>query len=194
MSETHGAILLVRHGKPALSRDVRLSALGYRRWWDDLYESGGLTEGEVATEAVRAFAAGATTILTTPRRRAIESAALVREGHVAQIDPDLIEAHLPTPPLPEFIRLGPKVWGFISRFIWWYFGYSDGGETRRQAEVRADRVARKLIGLSEAGDVMIVAHGFFNIMIGRALRKQGWRQIGREHFSHWNARRFEFKR
>ena len=194
MSDTHGAILLVRHGKPALSRAIRLSAREYRRWWDDLYESGGLTPGEVATEEVRDFAAGACAILTTPRRRAIESAALVREGYEAEVDPDLIEAHLPTPPAPDFIKVGPKTWGFVSRFLWWYFGYGDGGETRLQAEVRADRVADKLVRLSQAGDVMVVAHGFFNIMIGRALRKQGWRQIGREHFSHWNARRFEFKR
>jgi broad specificity phosphatase PhoE len=193
-STSYGAILLVRHGKPALSRNVRLSARGYRRWWDDAYEIGGLMIDEAAPADVREFAEGAAAILTSTRRRAIESAALVRPGYTPAQDPDLIEAPLPTPPLPESFRVGPRIWGFISRFIWWYFGYSAGQESRREAEVRADRVAEKLIGLSQAGDVMVVAHGFFNIMIGRALKKRGWRQIGREGFLHWNARRFEFRR
>jgi broad specificity phosphatase PhoE len=189
-----GAILLVRHGKPALSRDVRLSARGYRRWWDDAYEPGGLMIDEAPPADVLEFAAGAATILTSTRRRAIESAALVRAGHVAAQDPDLIEAPLPTPPLPESFRVGPRIWGFIARFIWWFFGYSAGQESRREAEVRADRAAVRLIGLSQDGDVMVVAHGFFNIMIGRALKKRGWRQIGRKGFLHWNARRFELQR
>ena len=36
-----GAVILARHGEPALSRKIRLTAAGYRAWWAD-YEIGGL--------------------------------------------------------------------------------------------------------------------------------------------------------
>jgi broad specificity phosphatase PhoE len=186
-----GAIVLVRHGMPALSRDVRLSARGYRRWWDEAYEPGGLMIGEEPPQHVRDYAERCAVVLTSVRRRAIESAALARPGYEAARDPDLIEAPLPTPPLPEFVKVGPRVWGFVARFIWWFFGYHSGQESRRQAEARADRAAEKLIAEAQKGDVLVVAHGFFNLMIGRALKKRGWAQVERRGLLHWNARRFE---
>ena len=42
-----GAIVLARHGEPALSRRVRLDSAGYRRWWAS-YEDGGLLHGQSA--------------------------------------------------------------------------------------------------------------------------------------------------
>lgn len=189
-----GAIVLVRHGRPALSRDVRLSARGYRRWWDDAYEPGGLMIDEAPPAHVVEFARGAAVILTSIRRRSIESGALVRPGYSCVEDPDLIEAPLPSPPLPEFIKVGPRVWGFVARTLWWFFGYSSGQESRREAEKRAERAAEKLIKLAQDGDVLVVAHGFFNLMIGRALARRGWRQVERRGLLHWNARRFEQRR
>jgi broad specificity phosphatase PhoE len=179
---------------PALSRDVRLSAKGYRRWWDDAYEPGGLMIDEAAPAHIVEFAQGCATVLTSTRRRAIESARLARPDYVAEQDIDLIEAPLPSPPLPEFVKVGPRVWGFVARFIWWFFGYSSGQESRREAEVRAARAAEKLVRLAEDGDVLVVAHGFFNLMIGRALKRRGWRQVERRGLLHWNARRFETRR
>ncbi len=40
-----GAIMLARHGEPALSRKVRLTAREYRDWWV-LYEAGGIIPGQ----------------------------------------------------------------------------------------------------------------------------------------------------
>ena len=40
-AERVGAIVLARHGEPALHRGVKLDADGYRRWWAR-YEEGGL--------------------------------------------------------------------------------------------------------------------------------------------------------
>ena len=38
---------------------------------------------------------------------------------------------------------------------------------------------------------MVLAHGFFNLLIGRALRKRGWRMTLREGYKYWSTRRFE---
>ncbi len=38
---------------------------------------------------------------------------------------------------------------------------------------------------------MLIAHGYFNFMIGRALVAQGWRRTLDQGFQYWAARRFE---
>ena len=38
---------------------------------------------------------------------------------------------------------------------------------------------------------MVLAHGFFNFMIGRALRRRGWRLVSSQGYKYWSTRRFE---
>ena len=63
-----------------------------------------------------------------------------------------------------------------------------GPLARRVAEAAADL----LTGIAERGqDVVVLAHGFFNFMIGRALRRRGWKQTVSEGYKYWSTRRFE---
>jgi hypothetical protein len=39
-------------------------------------------------------------------------------------------------------------------------------------------------------DVVVVAHGFFNFMIGRALKLRGWKLARSEGWKYWSMRRF----
>ena len=95
----------------------------------------------------------------------------------------LIEAPLPPPGLPAWVKLSPRIWGFLARVWWWYLNHHDGQETRTQAEERADRAAALLIGLAASGeDVVVLAHGFFNHLIGRSLKRQGWRLADSEGY------------
>jgi broad specificity phosphatase PhoE len=88
--------------------------------------------------------------------------------------------------------MSPKLWGFFARFWWWYFNHHEGQETRRDAERRADKAAAMLIELAAEGqDVVVTAHGFFNFMIGRALRRRGWRMTASQGYKYWSTRRFE---
>ena len=90
------------------------------------------------------------------------------------------------------MKLSPRVWGGVSRFWWWVFDHHEGGESRDEAKLRADEAARRLIALaSEGDDVLVVAHGFFNGMVGLALRRRGWRCVRDGGFKYWAARRFE---
>ena len=105
---------------------------------------------------------------------------------------ELIEAPLPPPPWPGWLRLPPNIWGFWARFWWWFFDHHEGGESRRDAEARADRVAAMLEAKAAEGkEVVVLAHGFFNFMIGRALKKRGWRMVESEGWKYWSIRRFE---
>jgi broad specificity phosphatase PhoE len=186
-----GAITLVRHGRPALSRKVTLSAEGYGDWWAQ-YEVLGLREGQAAPDSLKAMARDAGVVLASTRLRSIESATLVCEGRPFLSEAGLIEAPLPPPPWPAWLKLPPTVWGFLSRFIWWWFDYHAGQESRREAEARAAAAVDRLIALAAEGkDVVVVAHGFFNAMMARTLKRRGWRLTLNGGYKYWGARRFE---
>ncbi|WP_292021080.1 MULTISPECIES: histidine phosphatase family protein [unclassified Brevundimonas] len=186
-----GAIILTRHGEPALSRKCLITARQYGDWWAK-YEIGGLLAGQTPPAELVAAAQGAGAIYASTRQRAQETAAAVSAGREVMSDVMFIEAPLPPPPVPEWIRLSPKWWGVVSRFWWHAFDHHDGQETRAQAEARADQAARKLIARAEGGqDVLVFAHGYFNHMVGRALKEDGWKLVQNQGFKYWSQRRYE---
>jgi broad specificity phosphatase PhoE len=190
-AERPGAVILARHGQPALSRRRMLSADEYREWWAT-YEVGGLAAGQAPPEALKQTAERAGFIVASTRLRSVETARVLACGRAIAEDALFIEAPLPPPHWPRWLKLSPRVWGFVSRFWWWWFDHHDDEETRRQAEARADEAARQLIALAAGGqDVLLVAHGFFNAMIGRALVRRGWRCVQNGGYRYWAARRFE---
>jgi broad specificity phosphatase PhoE len=174
-----------------LSRKVMLSADDYRDWWAK-YEVGGLRAGQTAPEDLQALARQASVVLCSTRLRSIETARLVCAEREFVSDPVLIEAPLPPPQLPAWLKMPPIVWGFVSRFTWWWFDLHAGEESRRQAEARAETVAERLTDMAAAGgDVLVLAHGFFNAMIARVLKRRGWRLTVDGGYTYWAARRFE---
>jgi broad specificity phosphatase PhoE len=186
-----GAVILARHGEPALSRKVRLSAAGYRDWWA-AYEAGGLKRDQAVPDALLATAQDAGHMICSTRLRSQETAAALARGRAFAEDALFIEAPLPPPSLPAWIRFSPRVWGFVARFWWWVFNHHQGEETLGEARLRAAQAARRLTELAADGDdVLVVAHGFFNGMVGGALKRLGWRCTLDQGFRYWSARRFE---
>ena len=186
-----GAIVLARHGEPALSRKVKLSAAGYREFWAS-YEVHGLLPGQTPPATLIRFVERCGTLVASTRLRSIESARALAGDRTFAHEPILIEAPLPPPNWPSWIKLSPRMWGFYARFWWWFFNHHEGQESRSQAEIRADRAADMLIELAARGeDVVVLAHGFFNFMIGRALRRRGWKLAISEGYKYWSMRRFE---
>ncbi len=186
-----GSITLARHGEPAISRKVRLSSREYREFWAR-YETMGLLAGQTPPAQLVGFVERCDVLISSTRRRAIESAAAVGPGRDFVREEVLVEAPLPPPRWPSWIRLSPKVWGFLARFHWWFFNHHQGEESRKASENRADQAAAKLEAMADSGQhVVVLAHGFFNILIGRALIKRGWRRTLREGYKYWSTRRFE---
>jgi hypothetical protein len=186
-----GAIVLARHGEPALARNVKLTARQYRDFWEQ-YEVLGILPGQTPPELLTRLVAEAGTLVSSTRLRSVESATALAAGRKFVQHAVLIEAPLPPPPWPAWIRLSPKIWGFLARFWWWFFNHHEGQETRGDAESRADEAADLLTGYAERGeDVVVLAHGFFNFMIGRSLRRRGWKLTASEGYKYWSTRRFE---
>ena len=189
-----GAVILARHGEPALSRRCRLSADQYREWWAD-YEIGGLAEGQTPPAALQHIADQAGFIIASTRLRSVETAQALSCGRAFAEDPIFVEAPLPPPHWPHWLKLSPRIWGVVSRFWWWWFNHHDSQESRAEAEARAAEAARQLADLASSGqDVLVVAHGFFNAMVGRALGQVGWRCTSNGGYGYWAARRFELTR
>jgi len=189
--EKPGAVILARHGQPALSRRCMLSADQYREWWAD-YEIGGLAEGQSPPQPLKDAAERAGFIIASTRLRSVETATALSSGRAFAEDPLFVEAPLPPPHWPRWLKLSPRIWGVVSRFWWWVFNQHDQQESRIEAEARADEAAQQLIALAAGGqDVLVVAHGFFNTMVGLSLRRRGWRCVEDGGFRYWAARRFE---
>lgn len=185
-----GVITLARHGEPALSRKIRLNAPEYGEWWGR-YEEGGLKAGQTPPTALVELARGADTIIASTRRRSIETAQAVVGERAFATDPTFIEAPLPPPPWPLWLRMSPKRLGFFARFWWWFFDNHGGQETRKEAEARAGQAADLLIEIAGGGqDVLVLAHGFFNWMIADALKQRGWAKIVDEGHAYWSIKRF----
>jgi hypothetical protein len=186
-----GAIVLARHGEPVLSRKVTLSSAQYREFWAK-YEVLGLLPGQSPPRMLEGFVEGCGVLVCSTRLRSIESAEKLAHGRLFTQEALLIEAPLPPPNWPAWIRLSPSTWGFIARFWWWFFNHHEDQESRGQAEARADEAAAMLERRAAAGeDVVVLAHGFFNFMIGRALKRRGWRLVHSEGWKYWSMRRFE---
>ena len=186
-----GAVVLTRHGEPALSRKVRLSAREYRDWWGR-YEEGGLKAGQTPPDDLLAQARRAGAIIASTRRRAQETANAVTAGRAFAQDPLFIEAPLPPPHWPDWFKLSPRLGGCVAGVGGCLYPHPAGQDGRAAAEARADQAARILIEMAAKGDdVLVLAHGFFNNMVGDALRRQGWKCVDDQGFQYWCMRRFE---
>lgn len=185
----YGSIVIARHGEPALSRRIKLSSAGYRRWWA-AYEEGGIVDPHKAPVGLLELVRKADTIFASVRQRAVETAEAVVQGKHFIRDPMFVEAPLPPPRWPEFIRFSPRTWGVIARASWWFGGH-DGQESRPEAERRARATAERLIGEAADGqNVVLLAHGYFNYMVGRELKTLGWRQVSGCGYKYWSTRKY----
>jgi broad specificity phosphatase PhoE len=187
-----GRIITARHGRPSLSRDVRISARGYGDWWAR-YDASGLHPDEEPPEALVHLAKGAKTVISSTLPRAIETAREVTRGaREAPADPIYVEAPLPPPPIPSWVKLSPGKWGVISR-TFWFLGYAPPGiESHGQTWRRVAEIAERLGGYAQEGDVLLCAHGYLNWMIDWRLRRSGWRRVRRDGGNgYWSWRVYE---
>ena len=180
-------IILVRHGKPALSRKVRLTGRGFRIWWLR-YDEGGIKEGQRPPKRVVEWARRADSVLSSPLPRAVESARLAADREPDALIPGLVEAALPSPSLGP-LTFRPKTWGTIARVLW-FAGYCDGMESHREARARAEDMCDVLAGYADGGKTVYVqGHGWFNRMLKGSLMKRGWRLKSQNGDLHWSRRR-----
>lgn len=182
---TRPQIILIRHGRPSIPVSPRTCHQGFRRYID-AYEEAGLDPSEVAPEELQDLVAELSVVFTSDKKRAHESAKALAPNAELVIDPLFVEAPLASPRVP-LLRMRVPKWAVVARVLW-YAGFHPGIEDYRKAKRRAARAADLLVaGASATKPVALVAHGFFNYLIGRELRRRGFRQSGSHRARFWNA-------
>jgi broad specificity phosphatase PhoE len=126
-------------------------------------------------------------VFTSHSPRARDSALkLLPEAEIIA-DPLFEEAPLAAPRIP-LVKLKVPAWAVMAR-IMWHAGYHPEIENYRRAKVRAVAAADILLerAVGNDGDAVLVAHGYFNAMIGRVLRRRGFSRTGSHRVRFWNA-------
>lgn len=178
-------IILIRHGQPAIPISPRTGHKGFRHYIAD-YEEAGLDPGSLPPAEIRDLVAELVAVFTSDKKRARESAHALAAGAEVIADPLFVEAPLASPRLP-LLRMSVPKWAVLARVLW-HAGYHPGIEPPAKSQRRAREAAGILTARAEQdGAVALVAHGYFNFLIGRVLRARGFRQTGRHRARFWNA-------
>lgn len=197
-SQTHldpaaGArIILIRHGQPAIALRPRAS---HREFHDyiDAYEAAGLDPASLPPREITDLVRELRHVFTSGRPRAHESARLLAPQAELIIDPLFAEAPLASPAIP-FLRMTVVKWAVVARLLW-HAGHGRGIENYPSARARAARAADILTErVMDGGAIALVAHGYFNAMIGRQLRRRGWSRSGSHQVRYWNAVIYDWKK
>jgi broad specificity phosphatase PhoE len=178
-------IILVRHGRPALPLRPRTSHHGFRDYID-AYEAAGLDPESLPPQELSDLVKELGHVFTSDRPRSRQSAQALAPHAELQADPLFAEAPLASPRIPLLKMRVPK-WAVVARVLW-HAGYHPEIENFRKAKHRASQAADILIGkVRDGGSAALVAHGYFNAMIGRQLRQRGFTRTGSHRVRYWNA-------
>jgi broad specificity phosphatase PhoE len=182
-------IVLVRHGQPHIALSP---TTGHRGFHDYIgaYEEAGLDPVSVPPRELVELGQELGAIFASDRARSLESARLLAAEKPLEMDPLFAEAPLASPPVP-FLKLSVPSWAVISRLLW-HIGFAPGIENAAAAGRRAQKAADILIARAgEVGGVALVAHGYFNFMIGRELKRRGFARRGSHRARYWNTVTYE---
>lgn len=185
--ESTGAlkVILIRHGRPALDIAPRTSHRGFRDYID-AYEQAGLDPEDAPPEELQDLVFELERVFTSDRKRAHESARILAPHAELVIDPLFVEAPLASPGIPV-VRMRVPKWAVVARVLW-HAGYHPEIEGYRRARERASAAADILIeDAKKHGAAALVAHGYFNFLIGRELGRRGLTKTGAHRARFWNA-------
>jgi len=178
-------IVLIRHGQPHIDLRPRTGHAGFSDYIDD-YEAAGLAPSSLPPEELRDLVKELTQVFTSDRPRSRQSAQRLAPHAELTVDPLFAEAPLASPRLP-FLHMQVPKWAVVSRILW-HAGFHPEIENPRQSRARAIKATDILVARAkEAGQAALVAHGYFNWMIGRQLLKRGFHRTGTHQARYWNT-------
>jgi broad specificity phosphatase PhoE len=182
-------IILVRHGKPAIATAPRTSHHEFRSYIDD-YEDAGLDPSSAPPEELQDLIGELDAVFTSGRKRADQSARALAPNAELIVDPLFVESPLASPRIP-LLKMRVTKWAVVSRLMW-YAGFSPKIEGYRKSKRRAVKAAEILIDRARKdGQTALVAHGYFNYLIGIELRRRGFTQTGSHRARYWNDVTYE---
>lgn len=187
-----GPIIISRHGRPALDRTAgpKLSWQEYQDWWAR-YEDGSLAEDQTPSAKLKCAVAEVDIVLSSARPRAKETAKWATGGRSPEPNPIFNEAPLP-PPRFKTRRFLPKTWNVLARSFW-LRGHKLDDEGVLEARARAVEAANLLHDTASGKSVYLAAHGWFNRMLRRPLKRLGWVCVYDGGDKYWSFRVYEYR-
>ena len=177
-------IILIRHGKPAIPTAPVARHREFRSYID-AYEEAGLDPTDAPPEELRDLLRELDAVFTSGRKRAADSAKALAPNAELIVDPLFVESPLASPRIP-LLKMKVTKWAVVSRILW-YAGFSPKIEGYRKSKRRAKQAADILIKRAQTtGGTALVAHGYFNYLIGIELRRRGFKQTGSHRAKYWN--------
>jgi broad specificity phosphatase PhoE len=178
-------VILIRHGRPNIATAPRTSHREFRSYID-AYEDAGLDPESMPPEELQDLLGELDAVFTSERKRSVDSARALAPHAELIADPLFAEAPLASPPIPLLKMKVPK-WAVVARILW-HAGYHPEIENYRRAKHRAVQAADILVKRARTdGAAALVAHGYFNYIIGRELRRRGFRKSGSHRAQFWNS-------
>ncbi|AST91183.1 histidine phosphatase family protein [Sutcliffiella sp. NC1] len=187
-------ISLIRHGKSELIENDSISCLEFQQWVEK-YDNCGVTEEMTLPPETKEKVENAKLIVTSDLIRSIQSARLLnpevnmisnplyRETELPILSKDLIQ-----------IKLRPNIWAVVMRMLW-VIGYSNECESLSKAKHRAKKASQQLIDFAnEYKSIVLVGHGFFNLLIAKELQKSGWKGNRKTSGKHWDCTTYYFEK
>jgi broad specificity phosphatase PhoE len=180
-------ISLIRHGKSKHIDNNRITCKEFGDWIKKYDSSGVFKENSYPSETLEIIAS-ANLVLTSDLKRSIESVKLLNPNINAISEPVFRETELPNLFKKLWgLKLNPNIWAVILRCLW-FCGYSWGCESLNNAKDRA-KIASDLLAeyAQDHSSVVLVGHGFFNMLIAKGLQKMGWKCERKINSKHWNC-------
>ena len=165
-------ISLIRHGKSICTEINRITCIDFKDWVEKYDYSGVFEEKSYPPETLKKIAT-ANIVIASDLKRSVESANLLNPNLKAISVPLFRETELPTPLTKLWgLKLNSSLWAVILRCLW-FSGYSRGCESLSNAKYRAKKASDLLVEYAqEHTSVVLVGHGFFNMLIAKELQKR----------------------
>ena len=180
-------ISLIRHGKSQLTENDKITFAEFKNWIEK-YDFNGVFEESIYPVVTVEKVAAAKVVVTSDLKRSVVSARLLNPKTKLISDPIFRETELPVNPTILYkVKLKPNTWAVILRLLW-FSGYSHKCESLSDAKLRSKKAALQLIDYAnEHKSIVLVGHGFFNMLIAKELKKSGWKGKRKAGAKHWNC-------
>jgi broad specificity phosphatase PhoE len=177
-------IHIMRHGRSAHPFPTRWITPAEFREWIGIYNQTGIAADSRPSDEQIAMVGDAAVVACSDYPRSIESAARLAPNRQPIVSAIFREVGRPLQ-RSLHIRLPLHVWDRLSILLW-KWNFISGDESFHAACQRAKQATRELVSLArEFSRVLLVGHGMLNALIGRELRRQGWRGPRRVNHDYW---------
>ncbi|MBM7605099.1 broad specificity phosphatase PhoE [Metabacillus crassostreae] len=180
-------ITLIRHGRSIHTDQTPVTCKELHNWVKKYDGVSIFEEKEYPREAIKK-ATEANVLLTSDLKRAKDSASFLTKGRQVESHSIFREVDLPIPSGNVFgIKFSPKTWLTLFRILW-FCGYSNNNESLSHAQERVKKAAQFLINEARKHEsVTVVGHGFFNLLVAKQLKNEGWISENKQSSKHWSC-------